>query len=37
MTDTIIEQLRRVRDDHQAELDAHRFLLEAFSGTGHQY
>lgn len=34
MTDTIIEQLRRVRDDHQAELDAHRFLLEAFSGTG---
>lgn len=34
MTDTIIEQLRRVRDDHQAELDAHRFLLEAFAGVG---
>ena len=34
MADTIIEQLRRTRDDHATELAAHRFLLEAFSGTG---
>lgn len=34
MADSRIEALRRVRDDYQVELDAHRFLLEAYSGTG---
>lgn len=34
MTTSLIEQLRAVRPDHQVEKDAHRFLLEAYSGSG---
>ena len=34
MADTLLEQLRRTRSDHAAELEAHRFLIEAYSGGG---
>ena len=33
-TDTLLDSLRRTRDDFEDEFTFHRFLLDAYTGTG---